>query len=97
MTTLRIEHEITDYATWREAFDRGAPFREQAGVQHYTIRQPVDDPGYVLIDLDFAGPEQAAGLLQMLRDNIWSNPQNSPALVGQPQARILDVRETTAP
>ena len=37
MATLRIEHAITDYETWRAAFERAAPFREQAGVRSYRI------------------------------------------------------------
>lgn len=89
MKTLRIEHAITDYGTWREAFDRGAPFRESAGVKQYTIRQPVDDAAYVLIDLEFESTEQAEHLLALLKENIWSIPANSPALVGHPKTAIL--------
>ncbi|HUP70185.1 MAG TPA: hypothetical protein VM142_10275 [Acidimicrobiales bacterium] len=53
MTALRIEHAITDYDTWKGAFDRAAPFREQSGVRSYRIQRPVDDVNYLMIDLDF--------------------------------------------
>ncbi len=44
MTTLRIEHAITDYQLWRKAFDGFAEARAQAGVRSFAIRLPVDDP-----------------------------------------------------
>lgn len=43
MFTLSIEHAITDYPTWKVAFDRFAAAREQAGVLGARIRRPVDD------------------------------------------------------
>ena len=70
MTTLRIEHPINDYATWRSAFDRAAPFREQAGVRGYRIQRPVDDPNYLMIDLDFDEVAGAETLLAILRERI---------------------------
>jgi hypothetical protein len=32
MFTLSIEHRITDFPTWKTAFDRFAEARDQAGV-----------------------------------------------------------------
>ncbi len=95
MTTLRIEHAITDYDTWRGASERAAPFREQAGVRSYRIHRPVDDPSYLMIDLDFDDVAGAEALLTILRDVIWASPDNSPGLDGQPNARILDTVEAT--
>ena len=54
MTTLHIEHPITDLATWRAAFDRFADRRRQGGVSAERVQQPVDDDHYVVVDLDFA-------------------------------------------
>src|SRR5450756_1808971 len=53
MFTLHIEHPISDFGTWRNAFDGFADMRGRSGVLSHTIRQPADDPAYVLIDLDF--------------------------------------------
>lgn len=44
MPTLHIEHPITDFDTWKSAFDRFAPARESAGVRHHRVQRPVDDP-----------------------------------------------------
>ena len=94
MATLRIEHAITSYDTWRAAFERAAPFREQAGVRSYRIQQPVDDPSYLMIDLDFDDVAGAEALLAILRDVIWQSPEASPGLDGRPQARIVETLET---
>jgi hypothetical protein len=53
MPTLHIEHPITDFATWKAAFDRFAPAREASGVLHHRIQRPIDDPRYIVIYLDF--------------------------------------------
>ena len=93
MTTLRIEHAVNDYATWRGAFDRGAPLRAQAGVRGYRIQRLVDDRNYLMIDLDFDDTKGAETLLTILRERVWASPENSPGLAGQPQARIVETVE----
>src|SRR5688572_21633303 len=93
MATLRIEHAITDYATWKGAFDRAAPFRAQAGVRGYRIQRPVDEPNYLLIDLEFDDAASADSFRTFLRENIWTSPEASPALDGLPQARVVDTVE----
>ena len=97
MFTLHIEHPITDFATWRNAFDGFADMRGRSGVRSHTIRQPVDDPRYVLIDLDFDTTAQAEHFVDLLRTRVWANRDNSPALAGAPITRILEVRDTSHP
>jgi hypothetical protein len=91
MTTLRIEHEISDYTIWKTAFDSFAAARAQAGVDSFAIRQPVDDPKYVLLDLEFDDASRAEAFAQFLRQHVWSSPTSAPGLAGQPQTRILDL------
>lgn len=95
MSTLRIEHAITDFDTWKAAFDRQPGLRQQAGVRHYTIHRPVDDPRYVMIDLDFDDVAGAETLLANLQEKVWPSSAAAPALVGRPQTRILDTVEAT--
>ena len=89
MTTLHIEHAITDFGTWSAAFERFADIREKSGVRAQRVQQPVDDPLYVVIDLDFDGVEDASRFLGFLQANVWSSAANSPALAGKPQTMIL--------
>ncbi len=90
---MHIEHAITDYGVWKSAFDRFADMRRQAGVQHHRVHQPVDDPAYIVVDLDFGTAEQAISFLKFLRDKVWSSTQNAPGLASTPQTRILETCE----
>lgn len=89
MSTLHIEHAITDLAVWRAAFDRFAERRRQGGVSAERIQQPVDDDHYVLVDLDFPTRAQAEEFLGLLESTVWASPESSPALAGTPRTRIL--------
>jgi hypothetical protein len=93
MHTLHIEHAVTDFDTWMTAFGRFAELRQQSGVRHERIQRPVDDPAYVVIELDFDTTGQAQSFLGFLQDTVWSSPTNAPALVGAPQTRIFELAE----
>ena len=90
MTTLRIEHAINDYDVWQRAFDSFAGARAKAGVRGYTIRQPVGDAKYLMLDLEFDSAARARAFDEFLRERVWSSPGSSPALAGAVQTQILD-------
>jgi hypothetical protein len=94
MATLHIEHPIVDFGVWTAAFARFAPARADGGLLRHRISRPVDDPLYVVVDLDFDTVDRARGFLTFLRDTVWAAPGNSPALAGAPRTMIL---ETTSP
>jgi hypothetical protein len=89
MTTLHIEHPITDLNAWLVAFDRFAEARARAGVQAQRVQHPVDDPNYIVIDLDFTTTEEAERFLAFLKKHVWSSTDNAPALAGTPQTKLL--------
>ena len=90
MTTLHIEHAITDLGTWRGAYDRFAEHRRAAGVTAERVAQPVDDDHYVVIDLDFPDRVRAGRFLQFLETTVWASREASPALAGTPRTRLLE-------
>lgn len=90
MTTLHIQHTITDYPTWRRAFDRFEAARTDAGVRSYRLRRPPGDEQYIVIDLEFDAPEPADRFLDFLRTVVWTDRAKSPALAGTPTARVLE-------
>lgn len=90
MPTLHIDHAISDLSTWRDAFDALQDVRRHAGVLQDLVRQPVDDPLRVIVDLDFDTIEHAEAFREFLVTTIWAMPTRSPALVGSPSAVILD-------
>jgi hypothetical protein len=90
MYTLSIEHAITDLPTWKTAFDQFADARTNAGVVSDRIRRPVDDPGHLVIDLDFQTRERAEAFRQFLTSVVWATSEASPALAGRPTTRLLE-------
>lgn len=90
MPSLHIEHAITDLDIWQNAFDSLHEVRRQAGVVAEVVRQPVDDPHRITLDLEFATLEHASAFLAFLQTQIWPVPENAPARVGTPTANILD-------
>ena len=93
MHVLRIEHPIRDFDTWKGAFDRFSDFRQQSGVRRYRVLRPTDDPNYIMIDLEFDSPSEAESFLAALWRNVWLSREAAPALVGEPQTRIVEAVE----
>ncbi|MET3809782.1 hypothetical protein [Arthrobacter sp. UYEF3] len=89
MYTLQIEHAIKDFGMWKTAFDRDPVNRAAAGVTAHRISRPVDDPHYVVVELDFEQRPEAEALLAHLKATVWNSAAASPALQGAPKTRIL--------
>ncbi len=95
-TTLKIEHAIVDFETWKAAFERDPAGREASGVRRYRVFRPTDDPKYIVVDLDFDDRVQARAFLEKL-EGVWNRVDLSPGLsrapggAGEkPRARILE-------
>ncbi len=91
MVMLRIEHAVSNFAGWKQAFDSDPAGREKSGVRRYRIARAVDDPNHVLIDLEFDTARQAEALLAALRV-VWSDIEGT--VIMNPQARIVEVVES---
>jgi len=90
MATLHIQHPVTDFDTWTSAFQRFAGARHNAGVRAQRVQRPVDDPKYVVIDLDFDTAAEARSFQGFLIARVWADPENSPGLAGTPESMILE-------
>ena len=90
MPTLQIQHPITDFDVWAKAFQRFADGRNQGGVRAQRVQRPVDDPNYVVIDIDFDSTDQAVGFRRFLGTQVGGNQEKAPALAGTPQTMILE-------
>jgi hypothetical protein len=93
MHILRIEHKISDFDTWKTAFERDPIGRRQSGVRRHRILRPVDDPHYVMLDLEFASASEAEAFRDALERDVWRSRQAAPALAGGPQTRIVETVE----
>lgn len=90
MFILRIEHPVMDYDGWKKAFDSDPAGREKSGVRQYRVLRPVDDPKYVMIDLEFDTKEQAESLLAAMR-KVWGEVQGK--IILKPIVRITEAVE----
>ena len=90
MATLHIEHPITDYSTWRAAYDGFAEVRRSAGVVADRVSHQVGSPTDIVIELDFASSDEAAAFLRFLETQVWSSAERAPALAGRPRTLILE-------
>lgn len=89
MAILQIEHPITDYETWKKAFDADPVQREASGVRRYRVMRPVDDERFIKVDLEFDDRAGAESFLGSLRD-MWASGSAAPALAGGPVTRIVE-------
>jgi hypothetical protein len=91
MPTLRIEHAVPDFTRWKQAFDSDPADRKGSGVRRYQVSRSVDDPNFVMIDLEFDSLSEAEGLLATMR-RVWSG--DGQKVMRNPQARIVETVET---
>jgi hypothetical protein len=90
MYILHIEHPVPDFEGWKRAFDNDPVARRKAGVRRYGVLRPVDDPNYVMIDLEFVTAELADAMLAALR-TLWGSVEGT--VMRSPKTRILEVVE----
>jgi hypothetical protein len=91
MPILRIEHPVPDFDGWKAAFESDPVGRKQSGVRRYKILRPIDDPNYVMIDLEFDTVSEAEALLAAMRV-VWSGGGRT--VMSNPRARIVETVES---
>ena len=91
MATIEIRHAVSDYATWKRAFDSDPLGRAKNGVVRHTVYRPADDPNYIVVTLDFETRERAQQFVPALR-KLWSRVGSQLGFGGDDgvQVRVLD-------
>lgn len=92
MPILQIEHAVRDFDGWKNAFDGDPVGRERGGVRRYRVLRSLDDPNYVLIELEFDSTGEAEAFRTALRE-MWSGAQ-AQGIIESPQARIVEEVES---
>ena len=68
-----IHHHVSDYAAWREVYDRFGDAQREHGVRAEAVHRGVDDPNDVTVTHDFAPKEREilieGGLLHWLQEH----------------------------
>ena len=91
MYKLCIEHPVPSYEKWKQAFDSDPVGREKMQVRRYQILRPVDNPNYVMIQLEFDTDSDADALLNAMRA-VWSRVEGT--IMTNPKAQIVEIVET---
>ena len=90
MPIVRIEHAVPAFDQWKQTFERDPADRKGSGVRRYRILRQVDEPNYVMVDLEFDSLAEAEAFLATMQQ-LWSGPGK--AVMHNPRARIADVVE----
>ncbi|GAC1474350.1 MAG: hypothetical protein PVS3B2_06970 [Candidatus Dormibacteraceae bacterium] len=89
---VRIEHPVPDYDMWKNVFDtKGPELRARHGARSYQVLRPLDDPRYVMIDLDFDTLKDAEGFLAAMHQ-LWAGDGGQ--VSSDQRARIAAAVET---
>jgi hypothetical protein len=91
MIILQIEHKIPDFEIWKKAFESDPINRKKSGVIRYSIFQPVDDPKYIMINLEFNDLKSAEDTLAALQ-KLWVKVEGK--VMMDPKTRIVNKVET---
>jgi hypothetical protein len=88
MYIVRVEHPVPDYEAWKAAFDGDPIGRERSGVRRYRVMRPVDDPAFVMVDLEFESEGEAMAAHAALLE-LWSRV----TVMRDPRARTVEIVE----
>ncbi len=90
---LRREPPDANCERWRKAVGSDLVGRQKSGIRRRQMLRPVDDPKYVMIDLEFDSAKDAEALLAAMRE-VWGRVTGT--IVSNPQSRIVEAVEIKA-
>ena len=91
MVTLRIQHEVPSFDAWKRAFDDDPLDRVGSRVRRYRIQRGVDNPDFVMIDLEFDAVDEAEAFRRKL-EQLWAGPAK--AVTRDPRAWVVEAVES---
>lgn len=91
MLILQIEHLVPDFNSWKKTFDSDPLNRKQSGVRSYRIFRTIDNPNYIIIELEFDNLPEAEKMHESLK-HLW--PRVEGKIMMNPQSRIIETIES---
>jgi hypothetical protein len=91
MYILQIEHPVPNFDGWKKAFDNDPVGRQRGGVIRHRIFRKVDDPNYVIIELEFNKLSEAESFVISLQ-KLWGKVEGT--VMNSPRARIVEEVES---
>lgn len=89
MVRLYVRHPVSDYATWRQAYDDFDAERRGMGVTGAAVYQSLDDPNDITVSHDFADRDAAQSFVDSER---LREVMSAAGVAGEPQ--LWFVRES---
>ena len=93
MTTMIVQHSVTDYATWRPLFDGHASTRDAHGCQSVNVYREVEDGNAITVLLEFPSLDsaQAFGSDPSLKEAMTRG-----GVTGPPRISFVEAAEVSA-
>jgi quinol monooxygenase YgiN len=91
MFIVQIEHPVPNFDAWKQAFDSDPVGRERSGVRRYQVLRPIDNPNYVMIDLEFDSSSEVDAFLAAMRE-VWRRVEGT--IIESPRVQIVEVVES---
>lgn len=91
MFILQIEHPVPDFNEWKKLFDSDPVKRKESGVTRYRIFKLIDNPNYVIVELEFDNLTEAKSLFAALQQ-LWKQIEGQ--VITTPKGRIIETVES---
>jgi len=91
MLVLQIEHLVPEFAGWKKVFDSDPLDRKQSGVRAHRICKTIDNPNYIIIELEFDNIQEAEKMHEKLKE-LWPRVEGN--VMMNPQSRIIETIES---
>lgn len=92
MTTLHVEIQVRDFASWKEVFDSFEGFRSEQRVRSHLIYRDLEQDDRVAIDMSFDSTGDATAFRGAL-EAIFATPQSQAQLTSHQPIRMLEEQE----
>ena len=90
MFTTIVQHDVQDFATWKQGFDAHHAARGAAGVTHHTIGQLEGKPNTVVLVADWTS---RAAFEAMFQNPEFMKVMKEAGVIGEPQVTFVDRTE----
>ncbi len=87
MTSVLIEHDVNDFATWKKAYERDAATRQKHGIKNEHVFQDAAQPNHVCVTCDFTNLQS---LEKFMADPHLKQALKEGGVKGEPQIRVLE-------
>lgn len=84
---MMVQHDVADYAAWREVFDSGLSVRQSAGELQYEVIKKIGEPTAVLAIFEWDGADAA---LAFVNDPSVQAAMQSAGVISEPVVHLSD-------